>query len=131
MKKDIPIPEVSNVYVAAILENDVNLDGKVWTVYLINQNKSDLETVLIVSEGNSETQKTSILRKKIETLPAQSIAKIEFLQDELLAFKNKFKVSYFLNNILYHKDFVFEANSISEKQATQLQLIDNIGILAQ
>ena len=131
MRKDISIPEVSGVKVAAILENDETLEDKVWTVYLVNQNTSDLETVLIVSEGNSETQKTSTLRKKIDILPAQSIAKIEFLQDELLAFENKFKVSYFLNHTLYHKDFVFEANSISEKQATQLQLIDKIGILAQ
>lgn len=131
MKKDISIPEVSGVNVAAIFENDETLEDKVWTVYLINQNTSDLETVLIVSEGNSETQKTSTLRKKIDILPAQSIAKIEFLQDELLEFENKFKVSYFLNHTLYHKDFVFEAHSISEKQATQLQLIDKIGVLAQ
>lgn len=131
MKKDITIPKVKGVEVAAILEFDQKTKTELWTVYLINQNSFDLETVLVVSEGQLAEQKTSLLRKKIDRLPRQSYAKIEFLQDDILNFENSFKVTYFSEGKLYHKDFIFRPKSISKKNTTRLKLIDKQGVLSK
>ena len=131
MKKDIEIPVVSHVEVVAILEKDAEFEHPVWTIYLMNLKSTSLKTVLIVSEGHSDTKTTSVLRKKIEHLPAQSMAKIEFIQDELIAFENRFKVSFFENNQLLHKDFKFKPHQITEANLEQLQLVEQQGVLAE
>jgi hypothetical protein len=129
MKKDISIPKVKDVYIAAV--NAQSQDKSVeWAVYLINDTGEDLETVIVVSEGYSETKKTSTLRKSIEKLPQKSYAKIELLQEELFEFTNKFKVSYFIGNVLYDKTFVFKPNTISSENLVSLPLIEHKGILA-
>ena len=87
MKKDILIPEVKNVYVAAVLMTDDTGD-KQWWIHLINDSSSPLENVMIQSRGysNLETKsgvKTATLRKVIKVLPAKSAAKLETIMPEV------------------------------------------------
>ncbi|MBP1838460.1 hypothetical protein [Formosa algae] len=115
MKKDIEIPKVDGVYVAAVkvFNKDLNVDE--WNAYIINDKDVDLEMVLIVSKGLSKDKKTAVMRHKLETLPAKSFAKIEYLQEEVLALVNTFEVSFFEGNKMFDKSFVFKANTINEK----------------
>ena len=70
------------------------------------------------------------MRHKIEVLPAKNFAKIEFLQEDVLKLNNEFKVTFFQNNKMYEKTFVFKANSIRENARVQIPVIPEKGILA-
>ena len=131
MKKDIYIPEVNDVYIAAVKENIEGSDASEWNVYLINNNNLGIETVIILSEGYSKKDKTSTLRKTIPFLPKKSFAKLELLPDELLKLTNLYKVSFFANNQLLDKTYTFKHNSIKDIELTEIPLIPNKGILAQ
>jgi hypothetical protein len=101
-----------------------------WNVYLINNKNVDLEMIVIVSQGFSETKKTSLLRKKLAVLPANSFAKIEFIQPELFKLNNRFQVTFFEGNILYEKTFLFKENTIKEGALRTISEIKKRGVLA-
>ena len=130
MKKDIQIPEVKNVHLAVVFEyNDIYKTDD-WNVYVINNKNSDLEMMVIVSQGFSETKITSVLRKKIAALPANSFAKIELIQPELFKLNNRFQISFFEDNTLYEKTFIFKENSIKEGVLRMIPEIKKRGVLA-
>ncbi|MDG1185787.1 MAG: hypothetical protein P8N04_02035, partial [Schleiferiaceae bacterium] len=87
MKKDIEIPIVKDVYVAAVFMTD-DTGEQQWWVHLINDSASPLENVMIQSRGysNLETKagiKTATLRKVLKVLPAKSAAKLEPIMPEV------------------------------------------------
>jgi len=130
MKKDIQIPEVKNVQIAVVFEyNDIYKTDD-WNVYVINNKNTDLEMMVIVSQGFSETKTTSVLRKKITLLPANSFAKIELIQPDLFKLNNRFQVSFFEENTLYEKTFIFKQNSIKEGVLRMIPEIKKRGVLA-
>ena len=131
MKKDIQIPEVANVEMAVVYEyNDIYKTDD-WNVYIINNKNVDLEMMVIVSQGFSETKTTSLLRKKLEKLPANSFAKIELIQPELFKLNNRFQVTFFEGNTLYEKTFLFKENSIKEGALRMIPEIKKRGILVK
>ena len=102
-----------------------------WNVYLINNKSVPLEMLVIVSQGFSETKTTSLLRKKLAILPANSFAKIEYIQPELFKLHNRFQVTFFEGNTLYEKTFLFKENTV---KVSVLHVIDEIkkrGVLAE
>ena len=131
MKKDIQIPEVSGVEIAVVYEYNALYKTDDWNIYIINNKNVDLEMIVIVSQGFSETKTTSLLRKKLETLPANSFAKVEYIQPELFILNNRFQVSFFENNQLKDKTFIFEKNSIKEGGLRMISEIKKRGILAK
>lgn len=131
MKKDIEIPKVENVYVAAVKEFNEEFQSEEWNVYLINDSNKDLEMVLIVSKGQDKKRETSVMRHKIEILPSRNFAKVEFLQDDVLQLTNDFKISYFEDSKMFDKKFSFPKNSIRESALTEIPIIPKKGILAK
>jgi|TARA_B110000967_G_scaffold120869_1_gene123464 hypothetical protein len=129
LKKDILIPEVKNVHVAVV--RAYNNDYKVfdWNAYIINDKPVALEMVIIVTKGYSEDKKTATFRKKIESLPAKSYAKIEMLLEDVLAINNLFNVSFFDGNQLFEKSFEFRKNTINEKALQEIPLMNLKGVL--
>lgn len=69
MKKDIIIPKVEDVYIAVVNEYNDIYKSQDWNAYIINDKNVDLEMVLIVTSGYSETKTTSVFRKKLDILP--------------------------------------------------------------
>ena len=131
MKKDIQIPEVTGVEMAVVYEyNDIYKTDD-WNVYIINNKAVDLEMLVIVSQGFSDTKTTSLLRKKLEKLPANSFAKIELIQPELFKLNNRFQVTFFEGNTLYEKTVIFEANTIKEGALRMIPELNKRGILAK
>jgi hypothetical protein len=131
MKKDIQIPEVTNVEMAVVYEyNDIYKTDD-WNVYLINNKNIALEMVVIVSQGFSDTKTTSLLRKKLERLPANSFAKIEFMQPELFKLNNRFQVSFFEGNKVFEKTFLFKENTVKESALHTISEIKKRGVLAE
>lgn len=131
MKKDIKIPEVTNVEMAIVYEFNDIYNTNDWNVYLINNKNVDLEMVVIVSQGFSDTKTTSLLRKKVEKLPANSFAKIELIQPELFALNNRFQVTFFEGNTLYEKTFLYKENTVKEGALRTIAAIKKRGVLAK
>ena len=131
MKKDIQIPKVTNVEMAVVYEHNTIYKTEDWNIYIINNKEVDLEMVVIVSQGFSETKTTSLLRKKVEKLPANSFAKIEFIQPELFKLNNRFQVTFFEGNTLYEKTFLFKENTIKESALLRIPTLKKQGILAK
>ncbi|SMG32623.1 hypothetical protein [Arenibacter troitsensis] len=131
MKKDIEIPIAKNVHVAIVHEwNDEFLE-KNWNAYIINDRDSKIEAVIAVSNGYEEDRKTSTMRHGLGDIPAKSFRKIEILQEEILAFNNEFFVTFFADDKLYEKRFLFEKYAISESNLGPIPVMELEGILAQ
>jgi hypothetical protein len=131
MKKDIQIPEVTDVEMAVVYEFNDLYKSDDWNVYIINNKNVDLEMMVIVSQGFSETKTTSLIRKKLDNLPANSFAKIEFIQPELFKLTNRFQVTFFEGNTLYEKTFIFEENTVKEGALRMIPELKKRGILAK
>lgn len=131
MKKDIEIPEVKDVHIAAVKVFNEEFETYEWNVYLINDTNEALEMVLIVSKGFDKKKETSVMRHKIEVLPAKNFAKIEYLQDDVLQLNNEFKLTYFAGNKMMEKTYLFKPNVINEKLVGKIPIIPEKGILAK
>jgi hypothetical protein len=131
VKKDIHIPEVTDVQMAVVYEFNDLYQTNDWNVYIINNKNVDLEMMVIVSQGFSETKTTSLIRKKLDKLPANSFAKIEFIQPELFKLNNRFQVTFFEGNTLYEKTFIFKENTVKEGALRMIKEIKKRGIIAK
>jgi hypothetical protein len=68
MKKDITIPEVENVFLAAVQEWSDDFMEKVWYAYLVNDSDFNLDSVMVVSKAfgtiDGEMKKTSTIASR-------------------------------------------------------------------
>ncbi len=132
MKKDIIIPEVENVFIAAVQEWSDDFMEKVWFAYLVNDSDFLIESVMVVSKAfgtiDGEMKKTSLLRHAFVEVPAVSVVKIEMIEKSVLTLNNEFSVSYFIGNKLYDKKFIFKANfdSVSEIEEVPILFVDGV-----
>ncbi|SDS51420.1 hypothetical protein SAMN05216503_3304 [Polaribacter sp. KT25b] len=131
MKKDIKIPEVTDVEIAIVYEYNDLYKTDDWNVYIINNKNVDLEMVVIVTQGFSDKKITSLFRKKINVLPANSYAKIELIQPELFKLNNRFQVTFFEGNTLFEKTFILKENTIKEGALRMITELKKRGILAE
>jgi hypothetical protein len=131
VKKDIYLPKVENVHVAVVYEYNDIYKSNDWNAYIINDKEVDLEMVLIVTRGYSETKETSTMRHKLDKLPAKSFAKIELMQEAVLQLNNEFKVTFFENNTLFDKTYLFRKNTINIKALQTMPLMNKKGVLVK
>lgn len=129
MKKDIYFPKVDDVFVAVVQEEHPEYKTMDWNAYIINNNDFDLDTVLIVSKGYSKDKVTPVMRHSIQLLPARSFAKIEFMQNDVLALNNEFKVSFFKGNQMFDKTYLFRKNTINVNAFQTIPLMQLKGVL--
>ena len=129
MKADIKIREVKDVYVAVVQEYNKLHRTNDWNAYIINDKEVALEMLLIVSKGYTQDKVTSTMRHKLETLPPKSYAKIEMVHEDVLALNNEFKVTFFEDNKLFDKTYLFRKNTINEKALQPIPLMQSKGIL--
>lgn len=132
MLKDIPQLKVEDVAVAVV--PTVNNEGeKEWAVYLLNLKNETIEGVLVASNGygykNGEKVKTSTLRHFIEQVPAKSYAKVELIIEPLFGLNNEYWVSFYLNNTMYDKKYLFLPDSINPEYFTTVPLLDKAGVM--
>ena len=129
MKGDLNIPKVSGVEIAAVQRID---DDQLWDILIINRNEELLENVLITSKGygkaDGNEQVTSNLRHLVKQLPPKSFAKIEPIQRDVFHLTNEYWVSYFLNNQMYDKKYIFPPDAIQVKKAPKIHGFDLKGV---
>ena len=135
MKKDIKIPEVENVFLAAVQEWSDDFMEKVWYVYLINDSDFNLDSVMVVSKAfgtlDGEMKKTSLLRHAFVQVPAVSVVKIEMIEQSVLKLNNEFMVTYFIGSTLYDKKFTFRAQSITPDYVEEVPILFVDGVIAR
>jgi hypothetical protein len=135
MKKDITIPKVENVFLAAVQEWSDDFMEKVWYVYLINDSDFDLDSVMVVSKAfgtiDGEMKKTSLLRHAFIKVPTVSVMKVEMIEKNVLALNNEFSVTYFIGNTLYDKKFIFRTNTINERATEEVPILFVNGVVVK
>ena len=135
MKKDIIIPIVENVFLAAVQEWSDDFMEKVWYAYLINDSDFQLDGVMIVSKAfgtiDGEMKKTSLLRHAYLEIPAVSVVKIEMLEKSVLVLNNEFMLTFFIGEKLYDRKFIFKANSITEEAVEEVPILFVDGIIVK
>ncbi|HEX8575758.1 MAG TPA: hypothetical protein VF677_05645 [Flavobacterium sp.] len=135
MRKDIYIPQVENVFIAAVQEWSDDFMEKVWYVYLINDSDFNLDSVMVVSKAfgtiDGEMKKTSLLRHAFIKVPAVSVVKIEMVENSVLALNNEFMLTYFIGNTLYDKKFIFKANTINQNNIEEVPILFVDGVIVR
>ena len=120
MKEDINIPEIKNVTVVIKPEGE----EEPWTVYLVNGNDFPLKDILVASKGYSQKapghEETSTIRQHFDLLEANSSTQIELITQEVFHLFNEYGVTYYINEEIYFKKFIFVPDSIRIEN-----LIDN------
>lgn len=128
---DIEIPKAKEVHVVAVREWDKDFTGQQWNIYLINNRPNTISTVLVMSRGKSDDQKTSTLRHFLGDIKPQSAEKIEFITEEVLGFTNEYLLTFFAEDKLFERSFSFAPNTINEKEVVKLPVMEVEGILAK
>lgn len=135
MKSHIIIPQVENVFLAAVQEWSDDFMEKVWYVYLVNDSDFDLESVMVVSKAfgtlDGEMKKTSLLRHAFTKVPAVSVVKIEMLETSVLRLNNEFMVTYFTGSTLYDKKFTFCAQTITPDYVEEVPILFVDGVIVR
>ncbi len=135
MKADITIPEVENVFLAAIPEWSDDFMENVWNVYLINDSDFNLESVMVVSKAfgtiDGEMKKTSLLRHAFVQVPSVSVVKIEMIEKSVLVLNNEFMVTFFIESTLYDKKFIFKKNTLNEEATEEVPILFVNGVIVR
>ena len=107
----------------------------IWNVYLVNDSDFDLDSVMVVSKAfgtiDGEMKKTSLLRHAFMQIPAVSVVKIEMIENKVLRLNNEFMVTYFINNTLYDKKFIFKAQSITPDYVEEVPILFVDGVIVR
>ena len=134
MKEELLGPKVENVGVA-VIQSISEENEKEYTVYLISMRDDIMEGIIVASTGYGENTttgekiKTSTLRHGIEVLLPNEIAKIEPIMPEVFGLSNEFWVSFWVEDVLYDKRFVFPAESLIEENFKYLDVFKRKGVL--
>ena len=133
MKEDILGPKVENVELA-LVELPIEGGDPEYVVFLINNRDDIMEGIIVASTGygtdsqTGEKIQTSTLRKGIEVMLPGEAARIEPIMPELFGLSNEFWVSFWVNETMYDKRFVFEARTIDPAKFDHLPELNARGI---
>ena len=134
MREELRGPKVENVAVAVVQHIDKN-KTKTYNVYLLNLSEEVLEGILITSKGYGENPKTAekiettVLRHTIEVLLPNEAAKIEPIMEAVFGLANEFWVSFWKNDIMHDKKFVFVPESITERNMKKIPVLGDKGVM--
>jgi len=132
MKKDINFLPVEGVQIA--IARKENLPGDYdWQVFLINQNDVPMHTVFVTSKGygekDAEEQKTSTLRHFFVDIAPGAYEVVESIMPDVFHLNNEYWVSYYIDNQVFDKKFIFVPDSIVDDHLVQIPALGLEGIL--
>ena len=128
MKENLKGPKVENLSVAIV---QTEVEGELsYYAYLLSSRDDIMEGIIISSTGygqdtkTGEKVRTSTLRHTIEILLPNEAAKIEPIMPDIFGLSNEYWVSFWVNDVMYDKRFVFPAESICSEN---MQMINTLG----
>ncbi|MCJ8166149.1 hypothetical protein MKJ04_14980 [Pontibacter sp. E15-1] len=132
MKKDIDFGTVEGIAVA-VATSAGETGEAVWNVYLLNNNAFPIDNVLITSKGygqvDGEEVKTSVLRHMFERIEAKSFVQVEPIDPAIFHINNEYWVSYYINNKIFDKKFVFVPDAIQASNLIEISMLQMQGVL--
>ncbi len=134
MREELLGPKVENVGIAVVREQGEENEA-VYNVYLLNLRDDIMEGIIITSKGYGENAqtgekvRTSALRHCLEVLLPNEAAKIEPIMEEVFGLANEYWVSFWVNDVMYDKKFVFLPESISEPNLREIPVLGAKGVL--
>lgn len=132
MKKDLPLNIVEDISIAVVLESETP-ESKNWSVYLINEKNVPLANVFVTSKGyginEGKEVKTSTLRHFIGDVAALSSTKIEAIDTQVFGLTNEYWLSYYIDNTIYDKKYIFLPESIVDENLMKIPLVNKAGVL--
>ena len=136
MKKELLVPKVENVAIA-LTQNTLADGEKEYSIYLLNLRDDIMEGIIITCTGFGENPstgekiKTSTIRHSMEILLPNEAAKIEPILPELFAISNEYWVSFWVNEMMYDKKFIFKANSLDENKTEEVPILFVEGVMVK
>lgn len=134
MREELKGPKVENVRVVIVPEK--NPEGGIQHyVYLLNLREDIMEGIIITSKGygtnveTGESVKTSTLRHSLEVLLPDEAAKIEPIMEEVFGLTNEYWVSFWAEDVMYDKKFIFLPETINEKNYTEIPKLGLKGVM--
>lgn len=134
MREELLGPKVEDV--AFVIAKEINeLNEAMYNVYLLNLRDDIMEGIIVTSTGygeNLETGekiRTSILRHSLEILLPEEVAKIEPIMEEVFHLANEYWISFWVNEVMYDKKFVFLPDSISDENMVYIKQLDKKGVI--
>lgn len=104
-----------------------------WGVYLINQKDVGLKNIIVASKGygiiDEQEIKTSTLRHFFDDLDAKSFTKVEKIMPDVFGLNNEYMLTFYIDQMIYDRKYIFVPDSIVEENLIQIPLIDKLGIL--
>jgi hypothetical protein len=133
MLKDIPKLEVVNIVVAVVQEPHEDMEELVWNVYIVNLYNTPIEGVLVSSHGygihEGRDVKTSTLRHFIGSIDSNDYAKIEPIMANVFGLNNEYWVSFYLDNKMYDKKYIFLPEAINSENFTMIPVLNKKGVM--
>src|SRR5690606_1306825 len=131
-KKELPLNIVEDISIAGGLENETP-EAKHWTVSLINEKDIPVKNGFVTSKGyglkdGNEVKPTTFRQCAGEVAP-QSSAKIEAIDTEVFGLTNEYWLSYYIDETIYDKKYIFLPESIVDENITKIPLINKPGVL--
>lgn len=134
MREELKGPKVENVAVAVVQHEDEGGE-KAYYAYLLNLRDDIMEGIIITSKGygtnheSGESVKTSTLRHSLEVLLPNEAAKIEPIMEDVFGLANEYWVSFWIEDQMYDKKFVFLPESISDVNLKKLPVLGLKGVM--
>lgn len=134
MREDLLGPKVEGISLA-LVELPIEGGEPEYVVYMLSNREDIIEGIIVASTGygvdpqTGQEIKTSTLRKGIEVMLPNEAARIEPIMPELFALNNEFWVSFWADEVMYDKRFIFEANSINPKNFKEIPQLKANGII--
>ena len=132
MKKDINFLPVEGVQIAIARKENL-IGGYDWQVFLINQKDVPIKTVFVTSKGygrkGDEEQKTSTLRHFFVEVKPGTHEVVESIMPDVFHLNNEYWVSYYIDNQVFDKKYIFVPDSIVEEHLVTIPALKLDGIL--
>lgn len=136
MREELKGPKVENVAVAIVQDRGED-DAPIYNAYLLNLRDDIMEGIIITSTGygenveTGERVKTSTLRHCIELMLPNEAAKIEPVMEEVFGLTNEYWVSFWVNDQMFDKKFIFLPETITDKNMKTIPVLGSKGIIIQ
>ena len=133
MREELLGPKVEGISLA-LVELPIEGAEPEYVVYMLSSREDIIEGIIVTSTGygldaTGQEIKTSTLRKGIEVMLPNEAARIEPLMPDLFGLNNEFWVSFWADDVMYDKRFVFEANTIHPKKFVAIPQLKAKGII--
>ncbi len=132
MKSDIEFKKVEDIAIA-IIPNRQEEGETEWQAHLLNLKEKDIQSVLVNSRGYGEKDgkavKTSVLRHFYENIPSKAAVVIELVPEQLFGLNNEFWVSFWCDDFMYDKKYVFVSEALVETNLTLVPIIEKQGVM--